>query len=43
MRVCDLRFELRVSLSQAFSDDIVNRTITVFEFVTGLLASQTNR
>ena len=43
VRVCNLRCELRVLLSQAFGNDVVNKTVTVFEFVTGLLTSQTNR
>jgi hypothetical protein len=37
----DLHFELRVLLSQAFGDNIVNEAVAVFEFVTaGLLTSQ---
>jgi hypothetical protein len=37
-----LHFQLRVLLSQAFGDDVVYKTIAVFEFVAGLLASQAN-
>ena len=37
----DLHFQLRVSLSQALSDDVVYETVAIRKSVTGLLTAET--
>jgi hypothetical protein len=40
MRVGDLGLELRVALCEALSDNVIDKTVAVFQFVPGLVAAE---